>query len=209
MKIFKTLLFAIFLFSATSSTAQISKNTILLGGFLGLQFKTDKRNSSNTFYFEFSPMLGGFVAKNFALGVKPFFSYYQSKGMVNGLEKFNSTVGGGLGPYARYYVKIGEKIYFFGHADLSIGGQTSRYSTDKDQPRLSSFTTNWSLGPGLSFWVSKSVAVETSVYYIGNYHRENILNTGGVLSKGSPYIDHGMLLNLGFQIYFERNKKAD
>jgi hypothetical protein len=56
--------------------------------------------------------------------------------------------------------------------------------------------------------LTKSVAVELSLYYQGMYHRSAQFENGNLLGNpGSPYIDNGMVFNVGFQVYLERKKK--
>ena len=188
--------------------SQMLKNTLMTGGSLGFQFTTDHQNQVNTGTFNFTPLLGDFVAKNFVLGIAPTVMYTGSSGHTDSpVTKIHyTTLALGLGPFARYYIKAGAKLYVFIHASPSIMETWNTYSNDPVTQRTVSAT--WVIGPGLSVMVTKAVAVELSLYYQGIYHRSNQFVNGNLLGQpGSPYVDNGMVFNVGFQVYLERNKR--
>jgi hypothetical protein len=190
--------------------AQIAKNTLMLGGSLGFQFTTDHEDHVNTGTFNFAPVFADFVAKNFVLGIAPFISYTASSGQYDSpvIKIHTSTLSMGLGPYARYYIRIGPRVYMFIHGSPSIMATWDTYSSDPKTPISRTISAAWVIGPGLSVMVTKSVAVELSIYYQGMYHRSAQFENGNVLgAPGSPYVDNGMVFNVGFQVYLERNKK--
>jgi hypothetical protein len=56
--------------------------------------------------------------------------------------------------------------------------------------------------------ITKSVAIEAALYYQGIYHRSAHFANGNLLGEPSkPYVDNGMVFNVGFQVYLEKNKK--
>jgi hypothetical protein len=137
---------------------------------------------------------------------------------------YNDTVGGvvqtirvnlgssstslGIGPFVRYYIKIGPKIYVFVHGSASIMETWNTYPGGAGTPTTRTISSQWDFGPGLSVMVTKSVAIELSLYYQGMYHRTNQFENGTLLGNpGSPYVDNGMVFNVGFQVYLERKKK--
>lgn len=190
--------------------AQIAKGTLMTGGSLGFQFTTDHENHVNTGTFDFEPLFGSFVAKNFVLGVEPIVYYTSSSGQFDSptIHIHTSTLSLGLGPYARYYFKIAPKVYVFIHGSPSIMATWNVYSADAHTPVQRTISANWLLGPGLSVMLTKSVALEVGLYYHGMYHRSAQFVNGNLLgSPGSPYVDNGMVLNVGFQVYLEKNKK--
>ena len=111
----------------------------------------------------------------------------------------------GLGPYARYYLKIGPKVYLFIHGSPSI---MATWASQAGAPTQRTISATWVLGPGLSVMLTKSVAIEASLYYQGIYHRLALFENGNLLGNpGTPYVDNGMVFNVGFQVYLERKKK--
>ncbi len=192
--------------------AQIIKGTLMTGGSLGFQFNTDHENHVSTATFNFSPVLGGFIAKNFVLGVAPIIMYTTSSGQYDSptIKIHTTTLSMGLGPYARYYVKLmPNKLYLFIHASPSIMATWNTYDDKTTTPTSRTISANWVLGPGLSVMLAKSVAIEVSLYYQGTYHRSAQFMNGTLLGNpSSPYVDNGMVFNVGFQVYLEKEKPA-
>lgn len=196
-------------FLLQTSHAQITKGTIMAGGNLGFQFSTDHQSNGSIINFSFDPLLGGFVAKNFVLGISPLVKYGQQKATQGSLSSFHSQLTVGAGPFARYYIKIGEKAYVYIHAaPLTLAAEWDKISKDNSQPVLRIGVINWQIGPGISVMVAKGIAVEIGAYYNGEWHQQNIYQNGSLVGNpGTRYVDHGMVLNVGFQVYFEKNKK--
>ena len=192
--------------------AQLLKGTMMTGGSLGFQFSTDHENHVNTATFNLTPVFGSFIAKNFVLGVAPIVVYTTSTGSIpdspNSISIHHTSLSLGLGPFARYYFKIGPKVYVYIHGSPSIMATWNTYSADSRTPTSRTISANWVLGPGLSVMLTKSVAMELGLYYQGTYHRSAQFVNGNLLGNpGAAYVDHGMVFNVGFQVYLERNKK--
>ena len=205
----KLLLVLSFFLLLRTSHAQIAKGTIMAGGNLEFQFSTDHQSNGSIINFSFDPLLGGFVAKNFVLGISPLVKYGQQKATQGSLSSFHSQLTVGAGPFARYYIKIGDKAYVYIHAaPLTLAAEWDKISKDNSQPVLRTGVINWQIGPGISVMVAKGIAVEIGAYYNGEWHQQNIYQNGNIVGNpGTRYVDHGMVLNVGFQVYFEKNKK--
>ena len=213
--------FVLFLFCLLQTgRAQILKGTLMTGGNLGFQYTTDHEDHVNTANFSFQPVFGDFVAKIFVLGVAPIVMYTKSSGGYSYMDSStnppkpvnvslsSSQTSLGIGPFVRYYIKVGPKIYVFVHGSASIMQTWNTYSSDPGTPTTRTISSQWDFGPGLSVMVTKSIAVELSLYYQGMYHRTNQFENGTLLGNpGSPYVDNGMVFNVGFQVYLERKKK--
>jgi hypothetical protein len=188
--------------------AQIPKGTIMAGGSLGFQFSTDRSINGSSLIFDISPQIGRFVAPNFVLGISPIVRYGQQSGSSNGMDYFHSQFTLGLGPLVRYYVKIGPKVYFFAQAiPVSVAAEWDHDSGDPTQPYYKNLSVIWSAGPGLSVMLAKGIALELGLNYSGVWHNTSIFQNGNLLSEGKSYVDHGMVFNVGIQVYIERNKK--
>ena len=200
--------------------SQIPKGTLMTGGSLGFQYTTDHQNNVNTATFNFSPVFGGFIAKNCVLGIAPIIMYTASSGgysyidsTVNPPKSVNVSISQhqtslGLGPFVRYYVRIARGLYVFVHASPSIMSTWTSYSSDPHQPMLKTISADWVLGPGLAVKVAKGITLELSLYYQGMYHRSSQYVNGNLLGNpGSPYVDNGMVFNVGFQVYLPPVKK--
>jgi hypothetical protein len=193
--------------------AQIPKGTIMIGSGLGFSYTSDRQNYTNQFDFHWTPQIGSFISKNFVLGVSPMIIYSSAKGHYqdssSSFDIFKSTLSLGFGPYARYYIKIGPKASIFIHAAPSIAATWNRFSAKSDDPYERTISANWAVGPGLSFMMSKSVALETSIYYNGMWYRSAQFTKGNLLSESKAYVNHGMVFNVGFQVYIDRKRKTE
>jgi hypothetical protein len=205
-------LLAVLLLIASLQTlhAQIPKGTIMAGGSLGFQFSTDNMNHGSKIDFSLTPLLGGFIAKNLVLGISPLVKYGQQTITQGSNSIFHSQFTLGVGPFVRYYLKIGDKAYVYFHAaPLTLAAEWDRLYKDKSQPFYRIGMINWQIGPGLSVMVAKGIAIEVGAYYTGIWHQQNLYQNGNLVGNkpGTAYVDHGMVLSVGFQVYFERNKK--
>ncbi|MBS1595643.1 MAG: hypothetical protein JST90_15105 [Bacteroidetes bacterium] len=195
--------------SLQTAQCQIAKGTIMAGGSVGFQFTTNHELYAKDFTFHFTPLLGGFIAKNVVLGVAPLAAYSTHSVVTpNNIRVKDNVLSLGLGPYVRYYVNISSKAYFFVHGSPSVMASWDSYITSSSTTTTKTVSANWTLGPGFSVFVTKAIAVEASLYYNGMWHQSSQYNKGNLISEGNKYVDHGMLLNVGMQVYFERNKKA-
>lgn len=194
-----------FIFFMQTGYAQIPKNTFLTGGSLGFQYATNKQSMGNNIIFSLNPVFGNFVAKNFVLGIAPLVNYSQQTTSSSFANQF--TIG--AGPFARYYVRIASNVYVYFHAaPVTVSAEWDKFSHDATQPYYKTIMINWAVGPGLTAMFAKGIAVEVGVYYNGFWHRQSILQNGNLLgNEGTAYIDHGMVFNVGFQVYLERKKK--
>lgn len=192
--------------------AQIPKGALMAGGSIGFSYTSDHQNFVNTASFNFSPLFGGFAAKNFAIGVSPVIGYTSSSGTSPDsfhTHIFNSQLAIGIGPFFRYYVKISSKARMFIHAAPSILVSWTQNSDNSNSPVLRSTMAQWQLGPGLSFLVAPDIAIEAAVYYNGTWHRSSYFVNGNLLGNpGTAYTDNGMVLNVGVQVYLLRKHQA-
>jgi|GEM_PF-6768781 len=207
---------------ATSTPDYLSKGTMMVGGSLGFEFSTDHQDHVNTGTFDFNPLFGAFVTKRFVLGIAPVIQYTKSSGGYSYIDSSHnppqtvnitlstSQTSLGLGPFARYYIPISSKVHVFVHASPSIMATWISYSREASSPIQRTISANWVLGPGLSVMLTRSVALEVSLYYQGMYHRSAQFVNGNLLgASGSPYVDNGMVLNVGFQVYLDKGKKKE
>ena len=195
--------------------AQIPKGTIMAGGNVGFQFATDHENHVSNAIFTFSPLVGGFVAKNLVMGIDPYFQYISNSGSytdtnvkpAQNIDITRHQISLGMGPFVRYYFKIGPKAYLYLHGSPSIVAQWNTFNNDPNPVTQKLVSAAWQLGPGFSVMLSKTVALEPSIYYNGTWHRTALIKNGNLLSETKGYVDHGMVFNVGLQVYFERSKK--
>jgi len=185
-----------------SSNAQIQQGNVMLGSDIGSGLVNT--GSSSLFGFNFglnegsgfnlgiSPKAGYFIRDNFLLG-----------GVVNlGFTKSAETNGEatetfqyGIQALSRYYLSPGERGVenflrhgrFFAEANAGIAGININ-----DGNTTNGFT--FGFGPGYSYFVTESVALETSLKY------------NGLVGGGNTTYQHSLGLNLGIQIFLPFSK---
>ncbi|MFN8277914.1 MAG: hypothetical protein U0T84_10535 [Chitinophagales bacterium] len=180
--------------------AQWNKGTIQAGGTFGFEFKKSSDKSSQ-FEIGLSPQLGFFVSKHFVAGPQVYIGYSESRNAAGG---FHSMLNVLVGPFFRYYAKIGERVAVFGHVSPLIGGGNERFYTDAKQPYIKTFQLQWEAGPGLAIWLNPNVALTPAVYYRGRYYNNALMNTNTTSVSAT---EHGVIFNLGLQVFLTKTKK--
>lgn len=106
--------------------------------------------------------------------------YYYFNGVVNGQS-------GTVGPFARYYF-VNKRVAPFAEAEYSFGWMKTQleFSPDYETSRIDVYGA----GAGLDFFITKNVALESTVKYM-RYDGDR---------------DKRFSINLGFQIFLNRKK---
>lgn len=179
------------------TNAQIQKGNLMLGSDLGSGLVSN--TSSGLFGFNFglnegsgynvgiSPKMGYFVKDNFMLGAVLNFGF--AKSAKSGGTSTESTTYGIQG-LSRYYLSPGEhgidnllkKGRFFMEGNAGVAGVNVKHGA----------TTNgfaFGVGPGYSYFVTNSVALETSLKY------------NGLVGGGNTTYQNALGLNFGIQAF--------
>ncbi len=189
----------------TQSFAQIEKGTVAVGGSGAIRYLSLSQNNQKTSNFGLSiyPNGGYFVVKNFMIGGQTGYAY-STNNWQDFLGKAHSVSHSfNIGPELRYYLRITNKIYahFMINASFSIGTNETKYEQllVLNNPS-STIGATWNAGAGISFFVTKSVAVALTPMYGGSYSKaytnKNFSGTGTELPK-----TNGFLFNVGFNIF--------
>jgi hypothetical protein len=160
-----------FLFLPSASQAQTSKGTVLLGGSLSYYQHSQKTRHSGTTPTAYSsrsigisPNAGYFLADNLAVGTGAAFNFSRNRYNEELQSKFR---GWGLSPFVRYYKFIGEKVAFFGQANLSFnkGTQKNNPIEDSDSFQYTSTQEDFytALMPGLSYFPTPRLGFQFTI----------------------------------------------
>lgn len=159
------LLIASSIFIASTSTAQISKGSVLLGGGISaFREKSEGANSSvgkATGVF-LSPSIGFATNDNKVFGIKAGYGGNKSKSTPASYEVENKSFNAGF--FYRRYLSLGASFYLFGEGGVSYG--KSKY--EQKNPFSASVTDRnsnitLSLFPGVTYAVSKRFHLEASI----------------------------------------------
>jgi hypothetical protein len=159
--------------------AQLEKNTWIIGGSGNMSF-SNYTYSLGTYYSEskgfdlkLSPNVGYFVADKFAVGLKPFVSWYKTDVTTPGGLTANEARKG-IGPFIRYYFLDKEKQFnIVADATYQFGFYTSK--PQKGNSSIFSFA----VGPVIYF--NTSVGLEFLIGY--NSTKEDINLAGPKTTK--------------------------
>lgn len=208
----KVLILLVLLFGAIGiAKAQTNQGNFMLGsdvgsglisttssGLFGLNFGL---NEGAGFNVGISPKVGYFVRDNFLIGAVVNFGFEKSP-EYNGMSTRVTTYG--IQALTRYYMSQGEKGVdnflrrgsFFTEANAGVAGVNIKGGN----------TTNgfaFGVGPGYSYFVTDSVALETTLKY------------NGLVGGGNTTYQHALGLNFGVQVFLgktevkERAKNPD
>jgi len=149
----KLLLIILCLICINGSFAQVSKNTLLIGGSLAF----DKYFEIDNTLFELTPNIGIFLLNRVVLGCEVKYSYKKDILKVHGI---------GIVPYLRYYIPIG-KFYLY---TICSYGIENYYSNDSF---ISSKRNLGRIGEGLSLFITDNICFEPSINYNIVYYQKN------------------------------------
>jgi hypothetical protein len=172
-----------FLMLSSIANAQLQKGNVLIGGDLaGLSLAL---NEGSAFSINLTPKAAWFVKDNLALGGYVDFGLSTAKGDP-------TTVNYGVGGLGRYYfssaeVAVARSTRFFVEANAGIQGVNVSGGGSTNGLGLG-------FGPGLAYFVTPNVALESLLKY------------NGIIGFGTSATASLLQLNLGFQIYLPGSK---
>lgn len=190
--------------TAQTPVLGMAKGTVLLGGIGGFNFSTSKATSTLTngstgsgprttsFDATFSPNVGIFLFRNFAMGLKLRADYFNSK--TEGYDRSVNTVFN-VGPFLRYYHPMSPKSFLFGEIQYGMGRTVTSVGTALDTKVRGNVL---SFGPGFTYLINKNVGLEALLTYenfssVSNY-------SSGIVTK-DVYRGNYIRLNVGVQMY--------
>lgn len=184
----------------------IAKGTVLLGGVGGFDFSTSRTYNTLTtgttisgprttsFSAMFSPNVGIFLFKNFAMGLKLRADYFNTK--TQGFDKTVNTIFN-VGPFLRYYHPMSAKSLLFGEVQYGMG----RTVTDAGTAYATKVRGNvLSFGPGFTYLINPNVGLEALLTY-ENFSSVTNLPTGTVTQN--VYRGNYIRFNVGVQMYLK------
>ncbi len=140
--------------------AQTSQGTLSLGGSVGITTNKDENDGEDVTRstFEFSPSVGYFVIDHLMVGLDLSISSTKEDDGFGGDDKQTTF---GIGPFARYYVPLGEgKFMFTGEAGFG-------FAAVKDKPdgqdETKGSAVNFYVAPGFTFFPTEKWGFDLQV----------------------------------------------
>lgn len=150
-------------FANAQETTGFTKGDVFASGSIGYGSEKTGENKNNV--FNFSPKAGYFVTNNIAVGVKLGFTsgkQTQDAGLATIETKTNTFEAGAFG---RYYFTPASQFSFFG--ELSAGFNSAKTEIDGVPGESKSNGFNVGVAPGISYFVSKNIALEATFGLLG------------------------------------------
>jgi hypothetical protein len=199
------------LLSLTSS-AQITKGSVLLGGGIsGYKNKSGINQDENTnSSFAFYPAFGLAIKENAVAGLR--LSYFHSKAEQNGVVYPNVQEQNGFsaGVFYRRYMGLGKKFYLFGEGSVYYSYSKNRQEYTNSKSLQTNNNVGVSFYPGVAFAVSRKIHLEVGLNDLvdlsyGSNKMETTLSGTTTISNGSGFgfstnVSTSAPLSVGFRI---------
>jgi len=209
----------IFAMATTSLHAQITdKGNFLVGGTLGFSsaessFEIEGNNGTidgqgtRSTLFNIAPAIGYFFAPNFAVGVGLDYTVSRveepedvtdPESPVN--EEFDSDLL--FGPYARYYLPVGEDKAFFVETTFGFGSSLNEFEVDEGTQTTSTNVLAVGVGPGFTIFSNDAIGIEALAKYNWARSRTDI-DFQGIETETTSFTN-AIDFSVGLQVYFTR-----
>lgn len=198
------LLLAVLLTLCLYSNAQDKSQNFLIGGHFSLSNSNQDSDNfeSKTFSLSVSPTVGYFVSEKWLIGLKGSYSYQKGESsQSDGDYKSDVTMNNYLfGPYARYYIPLGEKFKLYTQLETLYGinkrkntdnnGTEEPFNTDSDR-KLFSLAFN----PGLSYNITKKLLLEAEFGEVDYLYLDYKTDDDNDYTQSSKRTSFGISLN--------------
>lgn len=173
----KSFLFlAVLLSCVLFSTAQDEPKKIFIGGHFSVSSSNRDydEGDSKSFGFTISPAIGYFVGERWLIGLNAIYSYQKSETVHTDIDSDRDVTTNNylFGPFARYYIPLGEKIKIYTEFETLYGinkrkisdktGTEEPFNSESDRKLLHLVLT-----PGLSYNITKSLLIEAEFGAVG------------------------------------------
>ncbi|OJJ23159.1 hypothetical protein BKI52_02050 [marine bacterium AO1-C] len=158
----------LFLTIGHSSHAQVAKGKWLAGGAITYQtgsefeFAGQKISAlgSDVSAFGFAPRVSYALSDRLVVGGRLGLAFASEEQTVAGQTvKFRAN-GFAIAPFARYYLSLGNRAYFFGEAAFNVGS----INLNSDGQNLFSFSLfQVGINPGFAFFITDTISIELMV----------------------------------------------
>jgi hypothetical protein len=159
------------LLTACISYAQVKKGDVLVGGNIGF-FKQDVspgQSGNDLTSFSIYPSIGKAIRDDLVVGLNLGYAHSRTKSVTSDAY-ITTQVQYSLGAYIRRYKNLGAGFALFGEGDLLLtyGLYKSYYDGGPKPPASKSYSIRAGLYPGIAYFLSRRVQVETGFQDIVN-----------------------------------------
>ena len=184
---------------ACIAQAQLKKDDILLGG--NVNFSKQTVNPASNYYpgdqtnFSFSPSIARAVKDDLLVGLNLTYNYSKSK--IGTPATISTQNGYGLGVFVRKYKVLGAGFALFAEGDLGGTYLLSRSYLDggAKPPAGKSYSINAGFYPGIAYFISKHVQLETGIQNLAYIQYEHAKTGQAPAEQKSTDLSIGTSLN--------------
>lgn len=164
----------------------LKKDTWYLGGdasfrnYKNKYERTDSNSSLENIGFFLNPKVGYFIKKNLLIGTAIGYGYSKYKNANTSIsnepyddeDKYESF---SIAPFIRGYKAINKNLAFYLHAEAKY---SKNWHKDDDDTKYNEKTNEYFIGfrPGITYFLSKKLALEATIGAIGYRHAVNKVN---------------------------------
>ena len=164
-----------------------------------------KGDGGSSYQWNLSPGIGYFLANNFALGIGLDWIKTNSKagvdltsGAASSQESDNNNIL--FGPFARYFIPIGEDKAFFIGSTVGFGNSKNQFTTDNKTQSVNTSLLTIGVGPGFTIYSKNGLALEALVKY--NFAKSDSKIDVQGIQRTSKTWTNAVDFSVGLQYYF-------
>lgn len=191
---------------ASTFTAPTTKGKYFVAGSNRLELNIGSENQkygsseSKTSYFDFDfqPRVGYFFIDNLAAGLFMDVDIYSDKAKDEGMLSDKGTTFI-IGPFARYYIPVFDKLVPFAEAGVGFGIDNYKYryySTD-DWSKSNESVFTFRIGGGATYFFNDIVGADLFLGFLHDSYKYKDTGTGGERSSDSKYLYNEFIMQLG------------
>lgn len=180
------LTFGIIIGQEKEENLNIQKGTWNLGGTFSLNNSNSEfnantsKNENDQFYIGFYPRVGYAINNNLIIGLGLGYEYRDFKTYYSGIENYNSNQNTlVVFPYIKKYFNLTEKFSFHLQGEFRV---SKSWTDSKDLININSNETSnilfVGIRPGITYFLTKKFALETSIGTLGYSTGKNEIDNG-------------------------------
>lgn len=164
-----------------------------------------KGDGGSSFQFNLAPGIGYFLADNFALGIGLDWITSNSKAgvdLTNGAASSQESDNNNIlfGPFARYFIPIGDDKAFFIGTTLGFGNSKNQFTNNNQTQSVNTSLFTLGVGPGFTIYSKNGLALEALVKY--NFAQSNSKIDVQGIQRTSKTWTNAFDFSVGLQYYF-------
>jgi hypothetical protein len=198
----------LFLFSIDVSAQLLNKGNFMMGSTVGFSTADSKVTHSinnnkeegegpSSIQINFAPKVGYFIVDNFALGIGLDYTFSTVREPNTDRTNDSDLL---FGPYARYYLPVGNDMSFFFEADFGFGTSSDQQYIGGDKQSINTNIFAVGAGPGFTILSTADIGIEALLKY--NFARGQFETESAGITATTKTITNQFDFAIGIEFYF-------